>query len=74
MHIQDVSVDRLPIRLEQFLKLAQAVESGGQAKHLIQGGQVMVNGVTETRRGRQLQMGDTVSIDQGEQYRLVSAR
>lgn len=71
MQIQEVPVDRLPIRLDQFLKLVQAVESGGQAKHLIQHGQVLVNGEPETRRGRQLQKGDTVALGQGVQYRLV---
>jgi len=42
------------IRLDQFLKLVGLVRSGGQAKHLIQGGQVMLNGVVETRRSKKL--------------------
>jgi ribosome-associated protein len=37
------------------------VQSGGEAKHLIQSGEVQVNGVTETRRGRKLAVGDRVS-------------
>ncbi len=40
------------IKLDQFLKLAGLVETGGEAKHLIQSGQVMVNRAVETRRGR----------------------
>ncbi len=51
------------IKLDQFLKLAQIVETGGQAKHLIQSGAVEVNGSVETRRGRKLYHGDTVQID-----------
>jgi ribosome-associated protein len=51
------------IKLDQFLKLAQIVETGGQAKHLIQSGAVEVNGNVETRRGRKLYHGDTVQID-----------
>lgn len=54
------------IKLEQFLKLAQIVQSGGQAKHLIQAGLVMVNGGVETRRGRKLRSGDVVKVDDEE--------
>lgn len=49
------------IRLDQFMKLVGLVRSGGQAKHLIQGGQVLVNGVVETRRSRKLRPGDEVT-------------
>ena len=48
------------IRLDQFLKLRGLTQSGGEAKHLIQGGEVKVNGETETRRRRKLQSGDVV--------------
>lgn len=51
------------IKLDQFLKLAQVVESGGQAKHLIQTGMVFVNGVIEMRRGRKLRAGDVVVVE-----------
>jgi ribosome-associated protein len=50
------------IRLDQFLKLAQAAATGGQAKWMIQNGEVRVNGVVETRRGRKLHPGDTVEV------------
>lgn len=56
----------LPIRLDQFLKLANLVGSGGEAKILIQEGQVSVNEQTETRRGRKLQSGDRVSVADSE--------
>lgn len=55
--------DRSSIRLDQFLKLAGAVGSGGQAKVLIQQGAVKVNGVVETRRGRKLRPGDVVEFE-----------
>ena len=54
------------IKLDQFLKLAQVVQSGGEAKHLIQSGAVMVNNVVETRRGRKLYHGDIVNVDEDE--------
>ena len=57
------------IKLDQFLKLAQVVQTGGQAKVLIQAGHVLVNGVVETRRGRKLRVGDTVQVD-GEELVL----
>lgn len=49
------------IKLDQFLKLKGLVDTGGQAKLLIQAGEVKVNGKVETRRGRKLVTGDRVS-------------
>ena len=54
------------IKLDQFLKLARVVQSGGEAKHMIQSGEVRVNGEIETRRGRKLRHGDVVVV-QGEE-------
>ncbi len=51
-----------PIRLDQFLKLHGVAATGGQAKVLIQFGEVRVNGEVETRRGRKLAPGDTVEV------------
>lgn len=50
------------INLAQFLKLQRVVGSGGEAKLLVQSGQVKVNGEVETRRGRKLQPGDVVEL------------
>jgi ribosome-associated protein len=50
------------IKLDQFLKLEGLVETGGQAKLLIQAGEVEVNKKVETRRGRQLVTGDKVRV------------
>jgi len=49
-------------RLEQYMKAFNIAASGGQAKVLIQSGQVRVNGKVETRRKRQLQKGDKVQF------------
>lgn len=46
------------IELDQALKLAALVGSGGEAKMVIKSGWVKVNGVTELRRGRKLRQGD----------------
>ena len=55
------------IELDQFLKLAEVSQSGGQAKQLIQSGAVLVNGSVETRRGKKLRPGDRVSVG-GEEF------
>ncbi len=49
-------------RLEQYMKAFNIAASGGQAKVLIQSGQVRVNGKIETRRKRQLQAGDKIQF------------
>ncbi|MEM9265304.1 MAG: RNA-binding S4 domain-containing protein [Cyanobacteria bacterium P01_F01_bin.13] len=59
------------IKLSQFLKLNDLVQSGGEAKHLIQGGHVLVNGQVELRRGRKLYSGDQVTFA-GQTYKVVS--
>jgi len=50
------------IRLGQFLKLADLVDQGSDAKALVASGDVEVNGTVETRRGRQLVTGDVVTV------------
>lgn len=60
---------------EEFIKLGQAlkavglVESGVEAKEVIQNGLVLVNGEIDTRRGRKLYGGDVVEFD-GEEIRI----
>ena len=58
----DVPIRDESIRLGQFLKLANLVESGADAKPVIANGLVRVNGEVETRRGRQLRLGDVVTL------------
>ena len=50
------------IKLDQFLKLKGIASTGGQAKVLIQSGDVDVNNAMEIRRGRKLHAGDTVTV------------
>jgi ribosome-associated protein len=50
------------IKLDQYLKVVGAVQTGGEAKLLIQSGEVKVNGKVEIRRGRKLVHGDRVSL------------
>lgn len=57
------------IKLGQALKAAGLVESGVEAKKVIQDGLVEVNGEIDTRRGRKLYAGDIVSFD-GEKIKI----
>ncbi|MBD1900156.1 RNA-binding S4 domain-containing protein [Trichocoleus sp. DQ-A3] len=57
-----MAVNDSTIKLDQFLKWVGMVQTGGQAKLLIQQGFVLVNGTLETRRGRQLVSGDRVTV------------
>ncbi len=50
------------IKLDQFLKWVGVAPTGGQAKLMIQDGEVLVNGAVETRRGKKLVTGDRVTV------------
>ncbi len=50
------------IKLDQFLKFMGVAGTGGQAKLMVQEGEVKVNGEVETRRGRKLRRGDVVEV------------
>ncbi|MDR7330722.1 RNA-binding S4 domain-containing protein [Corynebacterium guangdongense] len=60
---ESVAITGESIKLGQFIKLANLVESGGHAKELIAEGAVSVNGEVDTRRGRTLVDGDEVTVD-----------
>lgn len=51
------------IKLDSLLKLAGLAETGGEAKLLIQDGQVQVNGEVCAMRGKKLRPGDSVTLD-----------
>ena len=57
-----VAIRDASIRLGQLLKLADLVDDGSEARDVVQRGLVEVNGGVETRRGRQLVPGDTVTL------------
>ena len=51
------------IQLDQFMKLTGMVSTGGQAKLAIQAGEVLLNGIVETRRKKKLKSGDEVTFN-----------
>jgi ribosome-associated protein len=68
--MRDVPIGEDMIRLGQFLKLADLIDTGGEGKVLIASGDVTVNGEVDLRRGRQLRPGDVVTV-QGRSARVV---
>ena len=60
---EHVKIETEFIRLQDLLKFAGAVETGGEAKLLIQEGQVTVNGEVCTMRGKKLRPGDRAGLD-----------
>lgn len=65
---ENVTIDTGYIKLDSFLKLANLLMSGGEAKLVIQEGQIRVNGEVETRRGRKLYPGDRVTLDDSQTF------
>lgn len=68
--LQNVIIGTEFIKLEAAMKYANAVESGGMAKAVIQDGLVSVNGEICTMRGKKLYPGDTFSYD-GVEYLIA---
>ncbi len=60
------------IKLDSFLKMINAVGSGGEAKLVISEGDVLVNGSVEIRRGRKLYPGDRIRF-QSSEYEVKAA-
>lgn len=60
---EDVATPREKFTLEQFLKREGWTGTGGQAKYVIQEGMVRLNGVVETRRRKQLALGDVIEFE-----------
>lgn len=70
----DVAIRTEDIQLDQLLKLAGAVNTGGEVKRLIEEGRIKVNDQRETARRRKLRVGDRVTLGEGENadvYRVI---
>lgn len=67
--MEKISITTEFIKLESLLKLANLVGSGGEAKLLIQEGEVQVNGAVCTQRGKKLRPGDRVCF-QGQELEV----
>ncbi len=63
METHEIEIHTDFIKLQDLLKFAGAVETGGDAKRIIQEGRVSVNGEICTMRGKKLRSGDVAVID-----------
>lgn len=70
--METVTIETEYIRLDALLKLAGLVDTGGQAKFVIQNSQVTVNGEPCTQRGKKLRPGDKAAYE-GRQIQVQSA-
>ncbi len=68
--MKDIEILREPVELFKVLKFEGLVGSGGEAKSVIEDGQVLVNGEVETRKRRKLLKGDLIKFS-GEEFRIV---
>lgn len=59
------------ITLGQFLKLADCISTGGEAKFFLQETPILVNGEAENRRGKKLVEGDKVVVEGHGQFQVV---
>ena len=63
MQREEIKIHTEFIKLQDLLKFAGAVETGGDAKLIIQEGRVSVNGEVCTMRGKKMRPGDNAAID-----------
>ena len=63
MELHDIQIHTEDIKLQDLLKFAGAVETGGDAKLIIQEGRVQVNGEVCTMRGKKMRPGDHSILD-----------
>jgi len=71
-NVQELAISTEYIKLQDAMKFANIVMSGGEAKTLIQEEQVKVNGGICTMRGKKLREGDTFSFE-GQTFQIRNA-
>lgn len=64
--MREIIILKEPIELYKILKLGSLVNSGGEAKHVISEGQVMVNGRVENRKRKKIFTGDVVEYGENK--------
>ena len=67
---KDISINTDYITLGQFLKLADVISTGGEAKVFLQNNEVVINDEIDCRRGRKLREGDIVEV-LGKSFRII---
>jgi ribosome-associated protein len=70
--MKEIIITREPVELYKILKFESIVASGGEAKAVIDDGQVLVNGMIETRKRKQIVAGDVIEF-MGNEFKIVRA-
>jgi ribosome-associated protein len=71
MEKKQIAITTEYIPLGQFLKLAEIIDTGGQAKMFLADTYIEVNGEAENRRGKKLYNGDTVYVEGFGTYEVL---
>ena len=71
MAIEDINIDTEEIQLDQFLKWAGVLASGGEVKALLTEEKIKRNGEIETARRRKLHVGDVIEIEDMGAWRVT---
>lgn len=66
-----VTIQTPYIKLDQFLKLAGAASTGGEAKIMIMDGQIKINGVISRERGKKLHKDDVIEVNGNKHYQII---
>lgn len=69
--MENIAITTEKIQLDQFLKWAGILESGGQIRSMLDDGIIFVNGVKETAKRKQLHEGDVVKIEEIGEFKVV---
>lgn len=70
--MKEIAINTEYIALGQFLKLADCISTGGQAKFFLQDNEIIINGELDNRRGRKLYAGDRVKVEGCGEFIVVS--
>ncbi|MDD6250176.1 MAG: S4 domain-containing protein YaaA [Bacillales bacterium] len=69
--MEEILINTPYVTLGQFLKLADIIQSGGEAKLYLANNKVLINGEEDNRRGRKLKDGDIIKIKE-KTYRIIN--
>lgn len=69
--MKEIIIETEFIKLDQFLKYASVVQTGGEAKMMIQDGIVSLNGEVVIQRGKKIRKGDIIEIEDYNSFVVV---
>lgn len=69
--MKEIKIDTEYIKLDQFLKYAGVVQTGGQAKMMIQDGMIRYNGEVTTQRGKKIRKDDIIEIEDYDSFLVI---